>query len=126
MPRRRLASRSLTWMPAGTTTGVVLHGRQPEREVGAGHGRRERLDADQVQEVHVQPVGHLVDPVQHHLAHPGEQLDQRDAGVGQVVVGPLRGVAGDQPLRLVDDVLEGAVVEVRAGSAITPSSCGIT
>ena len=91
--------------------------RQPEREVGARDRRRERLDAHQVEEVHVQPVRHLVDPVEHHLAHPREQLDQRDARVGHVVVGPLGGEARDQALGLVDDVLEGAVVEVRAGRA---------
>ena len=93
-----------------------------EQQVGAGRRGGEQLDADQFQELHVQPVGYLVDPVQDHLGHPGEQLDERHARIGDVVVCPLWTVPGDPALRLVDDVLEAPVVKVGCGQAHAGSS----
>ena len=108
----------ITSVPAGTTH-RRRRARSDSQNVRSARAdrRRERLDADQVEELDVQPLGHLVDAVEHHLAHPREQLDERDAGVGDVVVRPLRAVPRDQALGLVDDVLERAVVEVRRGQA---------
>ena len=96
--------------------------RQPERELGPGRAGREQVDADELEELGVEAVGHLVQPVQRHLGHPGEQLDEGDPRVGQVVVRPRRAVLGDEALGLVDDVLEGAVVEVGARDRHGPSS----
>ena len=106
-----------TCVPRGMTGTSGLRRREPERDVGLGRGRREERDADQLEELDVDPVGHPVEPVEQLVGHPGEQLDQRHAGVGDVVVGPLRAALLDEPLGVVDEVLEAAVVEVRAGRA---------
>ena len=58
-------------------------------------------------------VGDLVEAVEQVLAEEGEQLDQRDAGVARVVVGPLRRVDGDAGDQLVAQLGVGAVVEDR-------------
>ena len=47
--------------------------------------------------------------------NPGERLDERDARVGDVVVGPLRAAQLQVPLRLVDELLERAVVQAGRG-----------
>ena len=92
-----------------------------------GRRRREERDADQLEELDVVPVGHAVEAVDELVGHPGEQLDERDAGVGDVVVGPLRAALLDEPLGVVDEVLEAAVVEVgdAARAMVTPPRGGI-
>nr|BFE71227.1 hypothetical protein GCM10020092_045280 [Actinoplanes digitatis] len=116
----------LTWVPAGTRTTSARGAVSVKKQVGAGRHRREELDADQLEELDVQPVGHLVEPVQGHLGHPGEELDERDAGVGDVVVGPLRAEPVYPPLGLVDDVLKPAIVKIRRGKTHgAASSVGI-
>ena len=104
----------------GTSTGA------PERQVGPRGRGRELLEAQQVEHARVEHVRRLVQPVQHRLGHPGEQLDQRHAGVGQVVVGPFRTQLRNHPLGLVDEVLELAIVEVGDGETHGSSSRGIT
>ena len=83
--------------------------------VGARRGRREERDADQLEELDVVAVRDAVEPVDQLVGHPGEQLDERHAGVGDVVVGPLGAALLDEPLGVVDEVLEPAVVEVGDG-----------
>ena len=89
--------------------------REPGRtSARAGVGGKQR-DADEVEEGDVQLVGHPVQPVEQLVGHERERLDERDAGVGDVVIGPLGAPCGDEPLGVVDEVLEAAVVEVRHG-----------
>ena len=47
------------------------------------------------------------------VGHEGECLDERHARVGHVVIRPFGAPGGDEPLRVVDEVLEPAIVEVR-------------
>ncbi len=54
----------------------------------------------------MQLVRQAVELVEDDLGHPREQLDDRDAGVADVVVRPLGAVTRYQSLRLVDDVLK--------------------
>src|SRR5205823_2557232 len=83
-----------------------------ELEHHPGRLRRLETHADQVEEGEEVLLRHLVQPVDDHLRHPGVELEDGDAGVGGVVVGPLRAVARDQAHGLVHDLLPGAVVEI--------------
>ena len=89
------------------------------RELGAGREQHPcglggpRPDAEQPQELDARGVGDLVEPVEQGLAEVGEQLEQRDARVALVVVGPLRRVDGDPAEQLLAQLLEGPVVEDR-------------
>ena len=71
--------------------------------------------ADQVEELHVEPVGHPVEPVEHRVGEVGEGLEDGHAGIGHVVVGPLGTATHDQSFGVVDQVLEAAVVEAGCG-----------
>jgi hypothetical protein len=110
-------------VPARSTTGCSC-GADSQQVTSAARRRREQPDADQVEEpgsssrYPVEAVDELVD-------HVGEHLDEGDAGVGDVVVGPLRTTLLDEPLGFVDELLETAVVEVRCWQghqAALPSS----
>ena len=103
-----------------------LRGGEPEREPSHRRLGREQLETDEVEELRVEAVRHLVEAVQEHVGHPGEQLDERHARVGQVVVGPLRAVARDETFGFVDDVLEPPVVEVGSREAHGARSSGMT
>ncbi|MEY9487362.1 hypothetical protein RKD26_003156 [Streptomyces calvus] len=94
---------------------VGLRRRQPEVDLGAGRGRREETDAQQVEERGVVLVRDPVQPVQQLVHEVRERLDEGDARVGDVVVGPLRCALLHVPLRLVDELLEPPVVQVRGG-----------
>jgi hypothetical protein len=103
--------------------------RQPEADVGVRRGGRLQGDAEQLHQRHVQLVRDAVEPVDDHLGHPREQLDQRHPGVGDVVLGPLGAALRDPQARLVDEVLEVAVVELddrEAGAHGVLSSAGMT
>ena len=81
-----------------------------------GHSRRlPVLAVEQLQKSTEVVVAHPVQPVNQHLGQPGEQLDQGDAGVGRIVVGPFRRVAGDQRARFLDQVGIAAIVEIGEG-----------
>ena len=97
---------------------------QPERDVGPGRRRREHPEPDELEELDVVAVRDAVQPVQELIGHEREELDERDARVAHVVVGPLRGEERDAPLRLVDEVLERAVVEPRGGQGHREASLG--
>ena len=86
-------------------------------DVDLGRHRRIAADADEFEEALVHLLRHAVELVEGHLRHPGEQLDEGDARIADVVVGPLGAVARDQASRLVDDVLELAQVERSVGRA---------
>ncbi len=97
----------------GDPHGLRKRRRQPERLVGPRRRGWKEADADQLEEFHVQPVRNAVQAVEQLVGHPCERFDERDARVGHVVVGPLGALLRDQPLRVVDEVLEPAIVEVR-------------
>jgi hypothetical protein len=88
-------------------------GGEPEGDLAAGRRRREEANPDQLQELDVVAVRDPVETVEKLVRHPGERLDQGDTRVRDVVVGPFRAVLLDEPLRVVDEVLEAAVVQVR-------------
>ena len=71
------------------------------------------------------PVGYAVEPVQEQIGHPRERLDQGDARIGDVVIGPFRTALLDETLGVVDEILERAVVEVRRWKGHGHSSPGI-
>jgi hypothetical protein len=103
----------------------VLLGRgQPEGDRGPGRGGRPQADAEQVEELHVGALGHPVEPPQDLVGHVREGLDQRHPGVVDVVVGPLGAALLDQPLGVVDQRLERAIVEVGGGQRHDYSSAG--
>ena len=99
---------------------------EPEAHVRARRARAVEADAEQLEQRDVQLVRHPVEPVDGHLGHPREQLDQRDAGIGDVVLRPLRAGAVDLEPRLGDEVLEAAVVELDLGQSHSASSAGMT
>ena len=70
-------------------------------------------DAEQGQELRPVALGDLVGAVAQRLGEEREELEQGDAGVAAVEVGPLRVVDGDAGQRLVDEILV-----ARAGSMI--------
>ena len=104
-----------TSVSARTSTVAGCGGREPERRGAARGRRRVELHADQLEELDVVPVRDPVQPVDQLVDHLGERLDQRDARVADVVVGPVGRALLHQALGVVDQRLEVAVVEVRGG-----------
>lgn len=92
---------------------LALGGGKIERHRHVRRARRVELDSEHLQERDEHQVRHLVDAVQQHLRHPSEQFDQGDPRIADVVVGPFGAVLGDQPLGVIHDLLEFAVVEYR-------------
>ena len=111
-----------TWVSLRTSTGLRLRRGQPERHVPARGGGRAELDPDQLEELDVVQVRDPVEPVDQLVDHLGNGLDQRHAGVGDVVVGPGRAALLDQPLGVVDEILEVPVVEVGCGQHVRSPS----
>ena len=70
-------------------------------------------NAEQLQELDVVAVGNTVQPVDELIDHHRERLDQRDAGIGDVVVGPRRAALLHEPPSVVHQALKGPVVKVR-------------
>ena len=99
---------------------------EPEAQLRERAGRPVEPDPEQLHQRDVELVRHAVEPVDRHLRHPREQLDQRDAGIGDVVLGPLRAGPVDAHPRLGDEVLEAAVVELDRRELHSLSSSGIT
>ena len=113
--------------PAGIVTGSVGGAASRKRRcVVAATGGAIWIPS-RFEQRHVQLLRHAVEPVDDRLGQPGEQLDERDPGVGDVVLGPLRAALAMPQARLVDEVLEAAVVERDFGDAAHYSgSSGIT
>ena len=113
----RSVRRVATSVPGGTwrTSVGMADSQNVTRRLAAVGGKQPH--ADQLEELDVVAVGDPVEPVDQLVDHVGERLDERDAGIGHVVVGPLRAALLHDALGVVDEVLEAAVVEVRgAGS----------
>ncbi len=85
---------------------------EPERHSDARGGGREETHADQVEELDVDPLRHPVEPVEQLVGHVRERLDQRHARVVDVVIRPAGAALLHEALRVVDELLEAAVVEV--------------
>ena len=86
-------------VPAGTT--APPPGWSTMNRTGdAGALRRARLDADEREQPEMQALGDPVDAVDEQLGQPRVQLDERDARVRDVVLGPLRCVPDDARARL--------------------------
>jgi hypothetical protein len=49
------------------------------------------------------------------IREPGEELDHGDAGIAEVVVGPLRAVAGNAEATFFYEIIKGTIVEIRGG-----------
>jgi hypothetical protein len=94
---------------------LLLWRRQAERRCRPRRCRWEQADTQQIEERDVVALRHPVQPEQQLIDHVRERLDQRDAGIGHVVIGPLRAAPLDEPLRVVDKVLEPAVIEIGGG-----------
>ncbi len=91
---------------------VGLRRREVEGDRGLGGAGRLQAHAEQGEELEVELLRHLVDAVDQHLGHPGEELDQRHARVADVMVGPLRAVLRDHALGLIHEILEAAIIKV--------------
>ena len=110
-----LARGVATSVPVDTTTSS---GSGPESQnvtPDARRGGREEAHADQVEELDVDPLGHPVEPVEQLVGHVRERLDQRHARVVDVVIRPAGAALLHEALRVVDELLEAAVVEVGCG-----------
>ena len=73
--------------------------------------RRRQLESHQLEELEVIELRHLAEPVDEQLGHPREQLDQRDAGIRFVEIGPLGRVARDARARFRHEVRVRPVVD---------------
>ena len=69
-----------------------------------------QFHAEQIEERDKVLVRNLVEPEDVLFGHPGEQFDQCDAGVADVVVGPAGRVTRDAALGFVYDLLEISIV----------------
>ncbi|CAB4733854.1 unannotated protein [freshwater metagenome] len=67
-----------------------------------------------------------VEPVNELIGHVGERLDERYPRVRHVVIGPLRVAKLDETFRLIDEILESTVVEIRCWQGHGASSAGMT
>jgi len=88
-------------------------------------GRRSKRFAEEVEKLDPVQLRNLVQPKDQLVDHVGEGLDQRDSGVGHVVVGPLGSTLLKEAFRLVDEVLKGAIVQIGGWKAHYPSCSGI-
>ena len=106
----------------------LAHGRpgEAELEVDLGRDRGCELDVEQPEQRDVEPLRDTVDPVAQHLDHRRELLDQRDAGVGDVVLVPIRAAQRDLLAGLRDQILEAQVVERLQLERHDASSAGTT
>ena len=106
----------------------LLGGRgEPEADLRARGGRSMELDSEQLEQRDVELVRDPVEAIDEHVGHPCEQLDQRDPGIGDVVLGPLGTAQGDARARLGHEVLKAAVVEHDLRQMVhAVSSAGIT
>ena len=85
--------------------------REGQADDAARRQRGPQALAQQLEEHQPLALGDQVGTVEQRIAQPGEQLDQRAAGVAQPRVGPFRRVRGDAGEQVFDQVVEAAVVE---------------
>ncbi len=87
-----------------------------ERDQRPRRLRRTEANADHVQEREVILLGDAIEPIQDQLRHPRRQLENRDARIRRIVIGPVGAIARDEPHRLGDDVRVRAIVELGRGN----------
>jgi hypothetical protein len=100
--------------------------REPKPQLSPRGRRRLEVNAEQVEQPDVQLVGDSIESVDERLGHPGEELDQRDPWVRDVVLGPLRAALRDLRACLVHEILETPVVERDLWQPHAVSSAGMT
>jgi len=88
---------------------------QGERQVGLCGGWQAELNADQLQELEVRFIGDLVDAINQDVREPREELDQRDARIAFVEIGPFRRVGGDAAPQLCCQIFETPIVKLDIG-----------
>ena len=83
--------------------------------------RRLEADAEQREEHQALALGDQVGAIEQRVAEPGEQLDQRAAGIAEPRIRPLRRVRRNARDQVLDEVVEAAVVQAggwtRSGGA---------
>src|SRR5690606_20114252 len=82
-----------------------------EGELGLCRHRRLRTDVEQVEELDVVKLWQAIETVQDGLGEPRVELDERDAGVRIVEIGPFGRIARYSGFRLFHQVGEGPVVQ---------------
>ena len=87
--------------------GALEHDHRARRHRGA------HRNAQQLEVRELGGLGNLVEAEEQVLAEKREQLDERDAGIARVVIGPLRRVDRNAPHQLVAELLVRPVVEDR-------------
>ena len=102
-----------------------LRDREHEFQAGPGRGGGEHALPEQLEELHVVQVGHPVQPVDELVDEEREGLDERDTGIGHVVVRPLGVAQLHEALGLVDEILEATIVQIRGGKRHGCSSAGM-
>ena len=101
-------------------------GRHVERDAGKADGdverehrvrgtRRLRRKPDQREKLLAVACSDAIEPKHIRFGHPREQLDERDTGIVDVVIGPSGRVARNQGAPLLHQVRPAAIVEVRQG-----------
>jgi hypothetical protein len=66
--------------------------RQVEPDLRLSHLRGHRRDVQQLQESKLRRLRRPVEPIEQVVPKEGEQIDQRNTGIGRVMVRPLRRV----------------------------------
>ncbi len=96
------------------------------RQVGGGPEQAARRlrrlgpNAEQSGEGPQMRVADEADPIDLLVDHPGQQVEQGDAGIVQIVVGPIRRVARDQRPALLDESVERDIIKRRHGDHRAP------
>src|SRR5690606_21532959 len=68
-------------------------------------------DPEQLEKLETVAFRYLVRPVQHALRKVGEQVNEGDARIGRIEIGPFGGVDRDSGDEFVDEILVPAVVD---------------
>ena len=73
--------------------------------------RRQRRETQEAEKGAAKLRRNAIEAVKDRFGDPGQQLDNRDAGVGRIVVRPLGSQQRDLPARLIDELIKGAAVK---------------
>ncbi len=113
-----------------------LRGGQPERRRSPRGDSWKQLQTDKFQKLGVVPVRNPVQSVDELVHHLRECLDQGDARIADIVIGPLRHAALYEAFGVVDQRLEVAIVQIGCGkghqcppdstAGTAGSCCGMT
>ncbi|MNC39042.1 hypothetical protein D3C75_876770 [compost metagenome] len=68
--------------------------------------------AQQLKKLQLALLCNLVNPVQHHFAEPCKKLNQRDAGVGGIIIRPFRIIERDQRFGIGHKLIKSKIIQV--------------